>query len=179
MLLSRRIKGQVCMFSGMGGSERCSLWKIWDCSGASALTGAGTGRRGRDEGTARSVSDKSDGSGERAMRSEKHNDFEALVQTIARIHDELAKQATRAVNTSLTLRNWMIGMHIAEYELNGEDRGRYGDKLFQMLAEKLSAKGVSNCNRRQLYRYMNFYRTYPQIVETLSPQFEDEKGINP
>lgn len=107
------------------------------------------------------------------MRSEKHNDFEALVQTIARIHDELAKQAARAVNTSLTMRNWMIGMHIAEYEMSGEDRSRYGDKLFQILAEKLSAKGVSNCSRRQLYRYMNFYRTYPQIVETLSPQFEN------
>ncbi len=40
-------------------------------------------------------------------------------------------------NTNLTLRNWMIGMHIAEYELNGEDRGRYRDKLFRMLAEIL------------------------------------------
>ncbi|MFZ3170174.1 MAG: PDDEXK nuclease domain-containing protein [Candidatus Methanoperedens sp.] len=105
--------------------------------------------------------------------SEMRNDFQALVKNITRIHDELAKKAVHAVNTSLTLRNWMIGMHIAEYELNGEDRGHYGEKLFQMLAEKLSAKGVSNCNRRQLYRYLKFYRTYPQIVETLSPQFKN------
>lgn len=118
-------------------------------------------------------SDVSDHSGERAMGSEMRNDFQALVKNITRIHDELAKKAIHAVNTSLTLRNWMIGMHIAEYELNGEDRGHYGDKLFQMLAEKLSAEGVSNCNRRQLYRYLNFYRTYPRIVETVSPQFED------
>ena len=48
------------------------------------------------------------------------NDFQALVQTIERVHGELAKHATRAVNISLTLRNWMVGMQIAEYELNRE-----------------------------------------------------------
>ena len=32
---------------------------------------------------------------------------------------------------------------------------------------------LPNCNRRQLYRYMDFYRTYPQIVGTLSPQSDD------
>ena len=29
---------------------------------------------------------------------------------------------------------------------------------------------MSNSNRRQLYRYLRFYRTYPAIVGTLSPQ---------
>ncbi|MEA1945581.1 MAG: DUF1016 N-terminal domain-containing protein [Euryarchaeota archaeon] len=102
---------------------------------------------------------------------EARNDFQTLVRIIARIHGELAEQATRAVNTSLTLRNWVIGMQIAEYELNREDRGRYGEKLFHVLAEKLSADGVSDCSRRQLYRYLNFYRTYHQIVCAVSPQF--------
>src|SRR5690606_37549630 len=37
------------------------------------------------------------------------------------------------------------------------------------LASRLS--DVSNCNRRQLYRYLRFYRLYPQIVGTLPPQF--------
>ena len=31
---------------------------------------------------------------------------------------------------------------------------------------------VSNCNRRQLYDYTKFYRTYPQIVRTVSAQFK-------
>ena len=30
---------------------------------------------------------------------------------------------------------------------------------------------ISNCNRRQLYRYLRFYRFYPQIVGSLPPQF--------
>ena len=49
-----------------------------------------------------------------------YNDFQALVQTIARIHGELAKKATWEVNGSLKLRNWMIGVYIAEYGLNRE-----------------------------------------------------------
>lgn len=34
------------------------------------------------------------------------------------------------------------------------------------------AVNISNCNRRQLYLYLKFYRTYPQIGGTLSPQFK-------
>jgi hypothetical protein len=49
-------------------------------------------------------------------------DFEKLVDTIRLVHDALAAQANRAVNISLTLRNWLIGCYIAEYEQNGEDR---------------------------------------------------------
>jgi predicted nuclease of restriction endonuclease-like (RecB) superfamily len=39
---------------------------------------------------------------------------------------------------------------------------------------------VSNSNRRQFYRYLRFYRTYPEIVGALSPQFRSllPKGIS-
>lgn len=94
--------------------------------------------------------------------------FEQLVTAIGQVHAELAAQASRAVNTSLTLRNWLIGCYIAEYELNGSDRAAYGDKVLSALAGRLH--DVSNCNRRQLYDYLRFYRTYPQIVQTLSAQ---------
>ncbi|MCA9065151.1 MAG: DUF1016 family protein, partial [Planctomycetaceae bacterium] len=39
------------------------------------------------------------------------------------------------------------------------------------LAEGLGALGVKSCDRRQLYRYRDFFQTYPQIVGSLSPQF--------
>ncbi|KPK90620.1 MAG: cytoplasmic protein [Anaerolineae bacterium SM23_ 63] len=96
--------------------------------------------------------------------------FENLISSIQQIHDELASQARRAVNVSLTMRNWLIGCYIAEYELSGADRAAYGDELLSSLAKELTARKVSNCNRRQLYRYLRFYRFYPQIVGTLSPQ---------
>jgi predicted nuclease of restriction endonuclease-like (RecB) superfamily len=38
------------------------------------------------------------------------------------------------------------------------------------LAGRLTGLKISNCNRRQLYRYLRFYRLYLEIVGTLSPQ---------
>jgi predicted nuclease of restriction endonuclease-like (RecB) superfamily len=96
--------------------------------------------------------------------------FNQLVKTIIQTHETLKAQAVRAVNISLALRNWLIGYYISEYKLNGSDHAAYGEKVFEKLAEQLM--DVSNCNKRQLYRYFNFYRIYPQIVGTLSPQFK-------
>ena len=38
--------------------------------------------------------------------------FGNLVSTIKDVHQQLAAQAGKAVNISLTLRNWLIGMQI-------------------------------------------------------------------
>ncbi len=97
-------------------------------------------------------------------------DFEKLVESIRYAHEELAAQAGKAINISLTLRNWLFGCYIAEYELNGLDRANYGDRLLTELARHLTESKISNCNRRQLYRYLRFYRLYPEIVGTLSSQ---------
>ena len=71
-----------------------------------------------------------------------------LVDVIRQAHNELARQASRAVNINLTVRNWLIGCYMAEYELYGADRAAYGDKVLSELAARLS--DISNCNRRQL-----------------------------
>jgi len=98
------------------------------------------------------------------------HDFSALVDAIRQADAALAAQASRAVNVSLTLRNWFIGHYIAEFELQGADRARYGDNLVAELARALRSHAISNCGKRQLYGYLAFYRTYPQIVRTASAQ---------
>ncbi|HRH16221.1 MAG TPA: PDDEXK nuclease domain-containing protein [Aquabacterium sp.] len=103
------------------------------------------------------------------MSSEVLN-FQGLVDAIEKTHSTLAIQATKAVNISLTLRNWFIGHHIAEYQLNGADRANYGEGLLNELAQALQAQGISNAGRRQLYGYLNFYRAYPQMVRAASAQ---------
>ncbi|NMG48996.1 DUF1016 family protein [Azoarcus communis] len=95
-------------------------------------------------------------------------DFPGLVAAIRQANDALAEQASRAVNVSLTLRNWFIGYYIAEFELQGANRANYGDRLLVELARALRGQAVSNCGRRQLYAYLAFYRAYPQIVRTAS-----------
>jgi predicted nuclease of restriction endonuclease-like (RecB) superfamily len=96
--------------------------------------------------------------------------FDHLVDSIRQIHKQLASQAGRAVNVSLTLRNWMFGLYIAEFELRGKDRAVYGDRLLQELSKELRKYKISNTGRRQLYNYLSFYRTYPQIVRTVPAQ---------
>jgi predicted nuclease of restriction endonuclease-like (RecB) superfamily len=97
----------------------------------------------------------------------------SLVQRIADIHYHLVERATKAVNVNLTLRNWLIGHSLQNYELEGKDRAAYGDRLFSKLAKDLTSRGVSNCSRRQLYYYRDFYLAYPHIVGSLHPQLQD------
>ena len=101
------------------------------------------------------------------MSSEAIN-FDGLVLVIQQTHSSFAGQASKAVNISLTLRNWFIGHHIAEFELHGADRAGYGDGLLDALSRALRSRQVSNTGRRQLYGYLRFYRSYPQIVRTAS-----------
>lgn len=99
--------------------------------------------------------------------------FERLVAAIGQAHADLAAQASRAVNVSLTLRNWLIGLHIAVYEQQGTDRALYGDTLIERLSARLAQAGVSRTEARELRRYRLFYLTYPQIRETLSPELAE------
>jgi hypothetical protein len=77
--------------------------------------------------------------------------------------------------------NWLIGCYIDAYELGGKDRANYGERLLDSLAAELTRLNVSNSNRLQLYRYLCFFRTYPDMVATLSPQFHAllPKDISP
>jgi len=79
--------------------------------------------------------------------------FQALTGSIRQIHEELTAQANRSVNISLTLRNWMIGYYIEEYERSGSDRAEYGERLMDRLAESLTGSGLPRCDRRELYGY--------------------------
>ena len=65
------------------------------------------------------------------------SNFHSLVETIQQTHHALQAQAVRAVNMGLTLRNWLIGFYIVEFEQKGEDRAEYGDKLLLKLSQKI------------------------------------------
>ncbi len=94
--------------------------------------------------------------------------FEKLVGFIRQVHDELAAQAGRAVNLSLTLRNWLIGCYIAEYEQNGTDRAEYGTRLLENLSSHLGETGMGGVAPRSLRLYRQFYLIYPAIWQTPS-----------
>jgi hypothetical protein len=46
------------------------------------------------------------------MSDKQAPDFQQLVVAIERTHHDLKTTAVQAVNTALTLRNWLVGRHI-------------------------------------------------------------------
>ena len=108
--------------------------------------------------------------------SEKEITFGKLIDSIQFVHDEMAAQASKAVNVNLTLRNWLIGYYIWEYEQRGTDRAMYGEKLLLSLSKRLTKTGLERVSDRELRRYRTFAIVYPQIWESLTPKFKS-RGI--
>jgi hypothetical protein len=71
------------------------------------------------------------------------NNFNNLVTTIQQLHKQLQLSAVNAINQMLTIRNWLIGYYIVEFEQNGKDRAEYGSGLLNKLAEKLNIQGLT------------------------------------
>ena len=97
-------------------------------------------------------------------------DMKSLVDKIHSIHQELKSTALRQVNILLTMRNWLIGYHIANYELQGADRAQYGDRVIENIALELQRKKVPRSTKRELHRFCQFYRLYPLIGRSLNAQ---------
>lgn len=94
--------------------------------------------------------------------------FEQLTQACEQAHSYLQGTAISAVNQSLTIRNWLYGHYIVEYEQNGEDRAKYGTELLKTLAGRLSRKHLKGFTDRNLRNCRQFYLAYPRLNQTLS-----------
>ncbi|MBV7533186.1 YhcG family protein [Chitinophaga sp. sic0106] len=92
--------------------------------------------------------------------------IEKLVYSIQETNQYFVNQAQKQVNIALTLRNWLIGFYILEYEQNGEDRALYGQRLFKEIAVKLKKSGLISIRERHLYLCKDFYKTYPHLSLT-------------
>lgn len=91
------------------------------------------------------------------------NDLASIVQTT---HDAAQSSAVKAINRMQTMRNWLIGYYIVEFEQHGKDRAEYGKQLLKKLEERVDRKGV-NVTLLQMSR--NFYKLYPQMVNLFVP----------
>ena len=96
--------------------------------------------------------------------------FEKLVLRIQQTNEFLQQSAVKAVNTHLTLRNWLTGFYIVEFEQNGSYRAEYGAKLLENIAKNISVKGLT---APELSRCRQFYITYPQILGTVSQELKN------
>lgn len=86
--------------------------------------------------------------------------FELLLNQIQSVQTALQNSTAHAINTGLTIRNWLIGYYIVEFEQNGNDRAQYGEKLLINLEKRLNTKGMTE---RRFREFRQFYFTYPQL----------------
>ena len=94
--------------------------------------------------------------------------FVQLTDHIKQTHDALQTYAVKAINVGLTMRNWLIGYFIVEYEQQGEDRANYGEHLLKKIAVALLQDGMKNVSESELSRFRQFYTIYPQMLEIVS-----------
>lgn len=99
--------------------------------------------------------------------------FTELSQTLENIHHAFSKQAGRSVNIALTLRNWLIGFYIKEYEQSGQDRAKYGNTLLKSLTKNLQKAKIPATSLSSLKQYRQFYESYPSIGQTASGQLQE------
>lgn len=94
-----------------------------------------------------------------------HMDFNQLSEIIGKTHRYLQNSAIKAINQNLTIRNWLIGYYIVEFEQNGEDRAVYGEKLLKILEKRMNDKGL---NETLFYWSRKFYNSYPFVGKMIS-----------
>src|SRR5579872_6481957 len=101
-------------------------------------------------------------------------DYGTLVAAIGQAHQTAQTHAVQAINVALTLRNWLIGYHIFEYEQQGSDRAQYSERLLEHLSQDLRKRLGRGFGRRSLEMSRQFYLCYP-IAQSVIAQF----GLTP
>ena len=103
-------------------------------------------------------------------------DFTNLISDVHELDGTLKRRTASAVNVGLNARNWLIGAWIVEYEQNGSDRAKYGERVVAVLAEKLKIHGLG---QRNLEACRRFFRTFPGIAQTVSAKSPESAITTP
>ena len=111
-----------------------------------------------------------DSLGQRNLAPMEQTSLSLLAEQIEQLHAQTQRAAAQQVNYWLTVRNWLIGWRIAEYEQGGSDRAEYGERLLPELARQLH--GIKGLAERRLYQCREFYRAYPLILQTVSAELQ-------
>jgi predicted nuclease of restriction endonuclease-like (RecB) superfamily len=109
------------------------------------------------------------------MELEKHNmemdkvsdSMSGLLQDACVIIEQARTTAYRAVNETLIKRNWLLGMRI-QHEVLKDKRAEYGEQVIRVLAKNLTLKYGAGYSRNNLYRYLSFYKSFPNIFQSVS-----------
>lgn len=97
----------------------------------------------------------------------KYSKTDNVLNDICSIINSARDFAYQSINIALVERNWLIGYRIAEEELKGENRANYGTEIIKKLSKELKEEYGKGFDSRNLYYFLNFYKTFPNILNTL------------
>lgn len=90
--------------------------------------------------------------------------YSGLIKSITGATHRLQEQVATVANQALVIRNWLVGAWLVEFEQNGKDRAKYGQKLLETVAADLAKKEIKGlADPRVLRDCRVLYRVYPQI----------------
>ena len=95
----------------------------------------------------------------------------ALLNDASAIIEQTRANAYRAVNTFLTIRNWLIGNRISHELLDGNERAQYGRQVIKQLAFILTDEYGKGFDFSSLNKYVRFYRLFPEIIDSKRGNF--------
>ena len=95
---------------------------------------------------------------------------EHLLQDTCHIIEQARSIAFKAVNDTLVKRNWLLGMRI-QHEVLQEQRAEYGEQVIKSLAKELTQRFGSGYSRNNLYRFVSFYKSFPNIFQFIHGKF--------
>lgn len=107
-------------------------------------------------------------------------EYNHLLSGVSYINSFSQVAVARAVNQTLTLRNWLIGAYIIEYEQNGVDRAAYGTQLIDTLARDLKKQGIKGFATSNLRNFRQFALAYPHLAQdTILPHLLSFARLEP
>jgi predicted nuclease of restriction endonuclease-like (RecB) superfamily len=89
--------------------------------------------------------------------------FLDMVALISEVDGASRLAAGRSMQQILSLRNWIIGASIIEFEQAGEDRARYGQRLMPKIANALAGAGCQGLSSRNLHNFRQLALAYPGL----------------
>jgi len=95
--------------------------------------------------------------------------IQPLINDIKTLIENAKEKVVRTIDNHRVMHYWEVGQRIFEEEQEGNKRAEYGKQLIKNLSKEIEPFYGSGYSYRQLYLFLQFYKTFP-IVNALRSQ---------
>ncbi len=107
--------------------------------------------------------------------------IQTLVSDVKTLIDNAKQKVIRTVDNQRVNLYWHIGQRIFKEEQERKERAEYGKQLIKNLSNEIEPLYGSRYSYRQLYLFLQFYKTFPKVNTLYSElnwsQYKDNETI--